>query len=86
MGVKVDKDELENYAGEADEAGTGKFSFTTFCQERGETPGNGSKVRGWYSETGFHITVAWIVVLSLYGADTISEVKLFSILLKDLTQ
>jgi len=36
MGVKVDKDELENYAGEADEAGTGKFSFTTFCQERGE--------------------------------------------------
>jgi Ca2+-binding EF-hand superfamily protein len=46
MGVKVDKDELENYAGEADEAGTGKFSFTTFCQERGETPGNGSKVRG----------------------------------------
>jgi hypothetical protein len=48
MGVKVDKDELENYAGEADEAGTGKFSFTTFCQERGET-------RGRYSETGFHI-------------------------------
>jgi hypothetical protein len=40
MGVKVDKDELENYAGEADEAGTGKFSFTTFCQERGR-----SKVR-----------------------------------------
>ncbi len=34
MGVKVDKDELENYAGEADEAGTGKFSFTTFCQGR----------------------------------------------------
>jgi Ca2+-binding EF-hand superfamily protein len=32
MGVKVDKDDLESYAGEADEAGTGKFSFTQFCQ------------------------------------------------------
>ena len=35
MGVKVDKDDLESYAGEADEAGTGKFSFTQFCQARG---------------------------------------------------
>ena len=34
MGVKVDKDDLESYAGEADEAGTGKFSFTQFCQAR----------------------------------------------------
>merc|ERR1711953_720601 len=32
MGVKVDKDEMENYAGEVDAAGTGKFSFTHFCQ------------------------------------------------------
>merc|ERR1712126_451926 len=32
MGVKVDKDDLENYAGEVDEAATGQFSFMQFCQ------------------------------------------------------
>jgi hypothetical protein len=29
--------------------------------------------------------MAWSVILSAYGADTISEVNLFSILLEDLT-
>jgi hypothetical protein len=29
---------------------------------------------GCYSETGFHM--AWIVILSVYGADTIAETKL----------
>merc|ERR1712044_116296 len=32
MGVKVDKDDMENYAGEVDEAATGQFSFMQFCQ------------------------------------------------------
>merc|ERR1711872_1001725 len=32
MGVKVDKDDLENYAGEIDESGAGKFTFAQFCQ------------------------------------------------------
>merc|ERR1712119_178822 len=32
MGVKVDKDDMENYSGEVDEAVSGKFSFNQFCQ------------------------------------------------------
>merc|ERR1719495_1431623 len=32
MGVKVDKDDMESYAGEIDEAGAGKFTLTMFCQ------------------------------------------------------
>merc|ERR1719186_2451895 len=32
MGVKVDKDDMENYTGEVDEAGSGKFTFAQFCQ------------------------------------------------------
>merc|ERR1719474_565398 len=32
MGVKVDKDDMESYAGEIDEAGAGKFTLAMFCQ------------------------------------------------------
>ena len=32
MGVKVEKDDMENYAGEVDEEGCGKFTFFMFCQ------------------------------------------------------
>merc|ERR1719228_2872737 len=32
MGVKVEKDDMENYAGEVDEEESGKFSFFMFCQ------------------------------------------------------
>merc|ERR1712029_1338581 len=31
MGVKVEKDDMENYAGEVDEEETGKFTFRMFC-------------------------------------------------------
>merc|ERR1712126_341996 len=32
MGVKVEKDDMENYAGEVDEEDSGKFTFTMFCR------------------------------------------------------
>ena len=32
MGVKVEKDDMENYAGDVDEKETGQFTFTMFCQ------------------------------------------------------
>ena len=32
MGVKVEKDDMENYAGEVDEEACGKFTFFMFCQ------------------------------------------------------
>merc|ERR1712106_731409 len=32
MGVKVEKDDMENYAGEVDEEESGKFSFKMFCR------------------------------------------------------
>ena len=32
MGVKVEKDDMENYAGEVDEQESGKFTFFMFCQ------------------------------------------------------
>jgi len=32
MSVKVDKDDMDSYAAEVDEAGSGKFSFFQFCQ------------------------------------------------------
>merc|ERR1719208_556100 len=31
MGVKVDKDDMDNYCAEVDEEATGKFSFAMFC-------------------------------------------------------
>merc|ERR1719244_1235021 len=31
MGVKVDKDDMDNYCAEVDEEATGKFSFSMFC-------------------------------------------------------
>merc|ERR1711990_213353 len=32
MGVKVDKDDMENHCADVDEEATGKFSFHMFCQ------------------------------------------------------
>merc|ERR1712026_589959 len=32
MGVKVDKDDMENHCSDVDEEATGKFSFHMFCQ------------------------------------------------------
>ena len=31
MGVKVDKDDMDNYCADVDEEATGKFSFAMFC-------------------------------------------------------
>merc|ERR1711944_226354 len=31
MGVKVDKDDMDNYCSEVDEEATGKFAFAMFC-------------------------------------------------------
>ena len=31
MGVKVDKDDMDNYCAEVDEEASGKFSFAMFC-------------------------------------------------------
>ena len=35
MGVKVEKDDMENYAADVDEEDSGKFTFAMFCQVRG---------------------------------------------------
>merc|ERR550519_1206338 len=32
MGVKVEKDDMDNYSSEVDEAESGKFTFPMFCQ------------------------------------------------------
>merc|ERR1719260_347928 len=32
MGVKVEKDDMDNYSSEVDEAESGKFTFMMFCQ------------------------------------------------------
>merc|ERR1711997_632246 len=32
MGVKVDKDDMDNHCADVDEEATGKFSFSMFCQ------------------------------------------------------
>ena len=34
MGVKIEKDDMETYAGDVDEEVSGKFTFKMFCQVR----------------------------------------------------